>query len=77
MGYSVPETVIYFFVAANVRSIRSTLRTSARSSPANPPRAFSFSNSAFAGGLDELLELLLAGVLRFLSFGHRSPIPMG
>jgi hypothetical protein len=32
------ETVNHFFVAANVRSIRSTLRSSAQSSPSNPPR---------------------------------------
>src|SRR5262249_30189347 len=36
-----------FSNGANIRSIRSSLRSSARSSPANnPPRAFSFSNSA-------------------------------
>jgi hypothetical protein len=37
------ETVNYFSVVANVRSIRSTLRSSARSSPAKPPRSFTFS----------------------------------
>jgi hypothetical protein len=44
-GLERPEAVYYFSVAANVRSIRSTWRSSARSSPANPPRAFSFSSS--------------------------------
>jgi hypothetical protein len=34
LALSVPETVDYFSVAAKVRSIRSTLRSSARSSPA-------------------------------------------
>jgi len=43
---SVGRLVNYFSVAANVRSIRSTLRSSARSSPAKPPRTFTFSNSA-------------------------------
>src|SRR5215471_13990921 len=45
-GLERAETVYHFSVAANVRSIRSTLRSSARSSPANPPRDFNFSNSA-------------------------------
>src|SRR5215831_10596985 len=39
-GLERPETVNHFSVAANVRSIRSTLRSSTRSSPSNPPRAF-------------------------------------
>ena len=42
-GLERPEVADYFSVAANVRNIHSTLRSSTRSSPTNPPRAFSFS----------------------------------
>jgi len=58
-----------FSVAANVRSIRSTLRSSARSSPANPPRAFSFSNSASYSAAVPCISRRSTSATVFFDFG--------
>src|SRR5262249_32043199 len=68
-GLERPETVSQFSVAANVRSIRSTLRSSARSSPANPPRAFSFSNSASFSPACPCVTRTVASTTVFFPFG--------
>src|SRR5215475_925180 len=68
-GLERPETVNHFSVAANVRSIRSTLRSSARSSPANPPRAFSFSNSASFSAAVPCISRKSATAVLFFAFG--------
>src|SRR5262245_56464001 len=68
-GLERPETVNHFSVAANVRSIRSTLRSSTRSSPSNPPRAFSFSKSASFSAAVPCMSRSNAAATLFLGLG--------